>query len=164
MKHLQRVRVNVNTISVRPGFHSNQNDPGVQLLLVYLRAETGQAQEQNTGSNRHSQPVRVKRKHKRDKAGGKHGKQLAGNALGFLSYFSDQLKFYISEGEKKNKHKTPPQLVALFLSYSLLFKILTLYKFTTEFCSKLYKNEQRRNVKVHWVIQRKRQRIARDSS
>lgn len=45
MKHLQRVRVNVNTISVRPGLHSNQNDPGVQLLLVYLRAETGQAQE-----------------------------------------------------------------------------------------------------------------------
>lgn len=45
VEHLQRVRVNMNAISVCPSLHSNQNHPGVQLFLVYLRAETGQAQE-----------------------------------------------------------------------------------------------------------------------
>lgn len=45
VEHLQRVRVDINAISVCPGLHSNENHPGVQLLLVYLRAETGQAQE-----------------------------------------------------------------------------------------------------------------------
>lgn len=45
VKHPQWVRVNINTISVCPSFHSNKDHPGVQLFLVYLRAETGQAQE-----------------------------------------------------------------------------------------------------------------------
>lgn len=54
VEHLQRVRVDINAISLCPGLHSNENHPGVQLLLVYLRAETGQAQEWNTGSNMHS--------------------------------------------------------------------------------------------------------------
>lgn len=45
VEHLQRVRVNIDAISVCPSLHSNKNHPGVQLLLVYLGAETGQAQE-----------------------------------------------------------------------------------------------------------------------
>jgi len=45
MKHLQWVRVNINAISVCPSFHRNKDHPGVQLFLVYLKAETGQAQE-----------------------------------------------------------------------------------------------------------------------
>lgn len=45
VEHLQRVRANIDAISVCPSLHSNQNHPGVQLFLVYLRAETGQAQE-----------------------------------------------------------------------------------------------------------------------
>lgn len=53
VQHLQGVRVNVDAVSVCPGLHSHQHHPGVQLLLVYLRAETGQAQEWNTGSNMH---------------------------------------------------------------------------------------------------------------
>lgn len=91
----------MNAISVCPSLHSNQNHPGVQLFLVYLRAETGQAQEQNTGSNMHSQPVRVKRKDKRDKAGGKHGETVRKcKALPAKSLYSDQLNFMFQKEKK----------------------------------------------------------------
>lgn len=40
MEHLHRVGGDVNMILLSPGLYSHQDDPGIELLLVYLRVDS----------------------------------------------------------------------------------------------------------------------------
>lgn len=59
VEHVHRVGGDINVVLLSPGLHGHQDNPGIELLLVNLRVDTGQAQEANTGSNMHDQRVRV---------------------------------------------------------------------------------------------------------